>query len=237
MTNGIDLMKITKPYSARLILPFIIILQIATTPLYAGELSGKVVGITDGDTLTLLVPGNRQVKIRLSEIDAPERNQPYGAKSKTALSNLVFGKTIFVKDTTSDRYGRTVGRVHTNSADVSAEMVRSGAAWVYTKYASDPTLPVLQKDAKHNKMGLWMLDNPIPPWEWRKGTRNGKTSIGTGKGNSCLIKGNINRKGDHIYHVPSGRDYAATVINTSKGERWFCSETEAQQAGWRAPRN
>ena len=83
-------------FAARLLLLSFILLVTATTSLGADEIKGKVVGITDGDTLTLLVSGNRQVKIRLSEIDAPEKNQPYGAKSKTALSEIVFGKNITV---------------------------------------------------------------------------------------------------------------------------------------------
>jgi endonuclease YncB( thermonuclease family) len=102
---------------------------LAVLPAGAAELVGKVVGITDGDTLTLLV-GRREVKIRLAEIDTPERRQPYGSRAKEALSKLAFGKRARVVVVDQDRYGWTVGRVYVGDVDVNAELVRRGAAWV-----------------------------------------------------------------------------------------------------------
>ena len=197
----------------------------------AADLSGKVVAIADGDTFTLLTADKQQVKIRLAEIDAPESGQPYGNKSKQALSGLVFGKDVRVVVQTKDRYGRTVGRPYLEDLDICAEMVRMGAAWAYREYLIDRSLLTLEADAKAGKRGLWGLSEAqaMPPWEWRRsGTGN---ATGT-----CQIKGNINSKGDRIYHVPDSRSYGATRINTSRGERWFCSEAEARAAGWRAPR-
>ena len=209
-----------------------ILLLLAAVPTLGADLTGRVVGISDGDTFTVLTADKQQIKIRLAEIDAPESGQPYGNKSKQVLSGLIFGKDVRVVVQTTDRYGRTVGRPYVGDLDVCAEMVRIGAAWAYREYLIDRSLLTLEADAKADKKGLWGLSEAqnMPPWEWRR----------SGDGNqsgSCQIKGNINSKGVRIYHVPGSRSYGATRINTSKGERWFCSETEAKTAGWRAPRN
>jgi len=110
-------------------------------------LHGKVVGITDGDTLTLLV-GSRQYKIRLAEIDTPERRQPYGTKARQELSELAFGKEIIAKVQDIDRYGRTVARLYVDDIDISAELVRRSAAWVYRQYVTDKSLYDIEKEAR-----------------------------------------------------------------------------------------
>ena len=134
---------------------------------------------------------------------------------------------------TTDRYGRTVGRPYVGDLDVSAEMVRIGAAWVYRQYLRDDNLLILEAEAKEAKRGVWGLSEAqnMAPWEWRRVGNSALTTTQSG----CNIKGNINSKGDWIYHVPGSRSYAQTKINESKGERWFCSEAEARAAGWRAP--
>lgn len=136
---------------------------------FAESYQGRVVGITDGDTFKLLVTGNRQIKVRLAEIDTPETAQPYGSKAKQELSSLIFGKSATVNVMDIDRYGRTVGRVYADGVDVNAEMVRRGAAWVYRRYAKDQSLFRLETEAKQEKRGLWSLPESerIPPWEWR----------------------------------------------------------------------
>ena len=144
-------------------------------PLSAAEYAGRVVGVSDGDTMTLLVPDGssfKQVKIRLGEIDTPESAQPYGTRAKQALSDLAFGKQARVIEQDRDRYGRTVGRVYVGNLDVNAEMIRQGAAWVYRQYAKDPSLYRLEEQAKAAKRGLWALPEAqrCPPWDWRKGT-------------------------------------------------------------------
>ena len=199
---------------------------------HAADLSGRVVAIADGDTFTLLTADKQQVKIRLAEIDAPESGQPYGNKSKQTLSGLIFGKDVRVVVQTTDRYGRTVGRPYVDDLDICAEMVRMGAAWAYREYLIDKGLLTLESDARSNKRGVWGLSEAqnMPPWEWRQ-------SGGQNTSGGCQIKGNINSKGDRIYHVSGSRSYGATRINESKGERWFCSEAEAKAAGWRAPMN
>jgi endonuclease YncB( thermonuclease family) len=93
-------------------------------PSIAAEIVGRVVGIPDGDTLTVLADGNRQTKVRLAEFDTPESGQPYGSRARQILSDLAFGKSVQVVVQDTDRYGRTVGRVYAGSLDVNAEMVR-----------------------------------------------------------------------------------------------------------------
>lgn len=148
-------------------------------PTYAAEvLSGRIVGVQDGDTVTLLTSDKRTVKIRLAEIDAPELKQPYGQKSKQILSGLAFDKEAVVTVQDIDRYGRTVGRIEIDGLDVNAEMVRQGAAWVYRRYASTPALYEIEAEARQEGRGLWHLPEAdrIPPWEWRRRPKTGDGS-------------------------------------------------------------
>ncbi len=133
-----------------------------------GYIYGTVVGITDGDTLKLLTADKKTIKIRLAEIDTPERQQPYGKRAKQELSDLAFQKQVAVKVVTIDRYGRTVGRIYIGDLDISAEMVRVGTAWVYRKYAKDQNLYRLEEEARSEKRGLWGLSESqrVPPWDW-----------------------------------------------------------------------
>ena len=142
----------------------------------AAEITGRVVGIADGDTLTVLDEARRQIRVRLAEIDTPESGQPYGSRAKQALSDLAFGKSVRVVMQDTDRYGRTVGRVYAGSIDVNAEMVRQGAAWVYRKYNRDPSLLRLEQEAREGRRGLWALPEAerTPPWEWRATKRSGQ---------------------------------------------------------------
>ncbi len=200
----------------------------------AADLNGRVVSVADGDTFTLLTSENQQFRIRLAEIDAPESGQPYGKSSKQALSRLIFGKDVRVVIQATDRYGRIVGRPYLDSVDVSEEMVRLGAAWVYPDYVIDQALFDIENEARAASRGVWGLHQSqrVEPWNWRRGLGSAG-HLPTG----CMIKGNINRKGDQIYHAPGTRSYGATRIDESKGERWFCNKQDAENAGWRAPRN
>ena len=113
---------------------------------------------------------NRQIKIRLVQIDTPERKQPYGARAKQALSDLIFGKEIFTNVETVERYGRSVARLCVDDLDISAEMLRQAAAWVYRKYATVESLYEIEKEAQGAGHGLWALPEAqrVPPWEWRR---------------------------------------------------------------------
>jgi len=149
-------------------------LALLAGPLLAAEYNGKVVGVSDGDTLTLLVADGasfKQIKVRLGEIDTPESKQPYGERAKQTLSDLAYNKQARVVVQDTDKYGRTVGRVYVGGVDVNAEMIRQGAAWVYRQYLKDQSLLALEAEAKSAKRGLWALPEAqrMPPWEWRHG--------------------------------------------------------------------
>lgn len=138
-----------------------------------------MVGITDGDTITVLDHQNQQHTIRLAEIDAPERGQPWGDRSRQGLSTLVFGKSVSVQQTDTDRYGRVVARVFSDGRDVNRAMVEEGAAWAYRDYLTDDTLIATEARARQSRAGLWSMSDAqtVAPWEWRKGVRVGSGTI------------------------------------------------------------
>lgn len=133
----------------------------------ASVLQGKVVRVLDGDTIEVL-QGQKPVRVRLLNIDAPEKNQPFGRWSSDQLRRLVAGQSVTVSYTQTDRYGRVLGRVVTaNGTEANRQQVLKGAAWVYDRYNTDNSLPALQREAQTQKRGLWVDGNPMPPWEWR----------------------------------------------------------------------
>lgn len=143
----------------------------------AAVFSGRVIAVTDGDTVKVLVDGRDQRIVRLAEIDAPEKSQPWGNRSRQALSALVFGKTISVQQTDTDRYGRVVARLFVDSHDVNRAMVEQGHAWAYRQYLTDETLVATEARARARRVGLWSMSDQqtVAPWEWRQGAR-----VGTG---------------------------------------------------------
>lgn len=161
----------------------VLFLFFLSTAAIANDINGRVVGVTDGDTLTLLTDSKEQIKIRLAEIDTPESRQPYGSRAKQALSDLVYGKQARLSATEKDRYGRTVGRVYVGNVDVNAELIRQGAAWVYRQYAHDPALFALEDEARKMKRGLWALPEAerMPPWEWRHGGQTLRGQVNTAR--------------------------------------------------------
>jgi endonuclease YncB( thermonuclease family) len=136
----------------------------------------RVVGVTDGDSITVLDAQNQQHRVRLAEIDAPERGQPWGDRSRQALSALVFGKTVSVQQTDTDRYGRVVARIFADGQDVNRTMVEQGAAWAYRRYLTDETLLATEARARRQRVGLWSMSDAqtVAPWEWRQGVRVGQ---------------------------------------------------------------
>lgn len=115
-----------------------------------------------------LMDSRKAVRIRLINIDAPEKKQDYGRWSTDMMKSLVAGKTVTVTYFQRDRYGRILGQVYApDGMNVNQFMVRAGAAWVYEQYNTDPVLPVLQNEARQQKRGLWSDADPVPPWIWR----------------------------------------------------------------------
>jgi micrococcal nuclease len=129
-------------------------------------LAAQVIGIADGDTMTLLVDRG-PLKIRLANIDAPEKKQAFGQRSKESLSNLCWGKDAMYQAQTIDKYGRTVAVVTCGGIEANRAQVERGMAWVYAKYNADPSLPKVMATAKASGKGLWADKAPIPPWEFR----------------------------------------------------------------------
>lgn len=141
---------------------------------WADVLIGRVVSIADGDTLTILEDGRKQHKIRLAGIDAPERAQPFGKRSKEHLSSLVFDRRVIIETDKKDRYRRTVGKVIIDGRDANLAMVESGFAWHYKKYELEQALADrllyadAEREARKMQRGLWIEPAALAPWDWRR---------------------------------------------------------------------
>lgn len=144
---------------------------------HADTLTGRVVGISDGDTLTLLDMANVQHRVRLSGIDSPEKGQAYGKHCKESLSELAHGHAVTVESVKQDRYGRVIGKVFVGDQDINLEQIRRGCAWHYKKYQNEQILDdrlvyaEAEASAKAAKLGLWAEPEPLAPWAWRKARR------------------------------------------------------------------
>lgn len=141
-------------------------------------IAGKVVGVSDGDTVTVLDAAMAQHKIRLARIDAPEKAQSYGQRSKENLSQIVFAKQVAVETNKTDKYGRKVGKILVNGVDANLEQVRAGFAWHYKEYAREQSATDrdayarAETAARAARVGLWRDANPMAPWDWRHGGKN-----------------------------------------------------------------
>lgn len=139
----------------------------------AATLTGRVIKIADGDTLTILDAQNQQFKIRMAGIDAPEKKQPFGERSKQNLARLTFNRQVSVDWEKTDRYHRIVGKILVNGNDVNIQQIRAGLAWWYEKYRKEQSsadqrqYAEAEQLARRQKVGLWQEPNPTPPWEWR----------------------------------------------------------------------
>ena len=203
----------------------------------AAALSGPARAI-DGDTIQL-----GGVRVRLHGIDAPESAQNCRARGRfwacgraatRALAGLVRGRRVACKERNRDRYGRVVAVCAVAGRDLNAWMVSEGWAFAYRQYSR--AYVAEETRARAARRGIWRGE-AVAPWDWRRGKRlAGARAPSRRGGNRCNIKGNIGSSGKRIYHVPGGRYYGRTRIDTSRGERWFCTEGEARAAGWRRSR-
>ena len=208
---------------------FIIMIFVAAWAASASAQEGPA-RVIDGDTLD--IAGER---IRLHGIDAPEKDQTCsidgqkwacGIAAWGYLVQLLAGQIVTCDPRDIDQYGRTVAVCFADHQDINATMVAEGWALAYQEYSLN-YVPQ-ERGAQAAGLGMWQGDF-VPPWDWRRGTK----LEGSGVVPECAIKGNIARDGERIYHVPSGRYYGVTVMDLASGERWFCTETEAVEAGWR----
>ena len=143
-------------------------LIILSSYLFSLELIGKVVKVSDGDTVTILTSDKTQHKIRLNDIDAPEKKQAFGNKSKDNLAKYIAGKTVTVQYQKKDKYKRILGTIYYNNTDINLQQVKDGYAWVYKKYSNNQTYYKAEKLARDKRVGLWVDKNPLEPWEFRK---------------------------------------------------------------------
>lgn len=169
----------------------------------AHAFQGKVVGVADGDTITVMNNGKGE-KIRLYGVDSPEKAQDFGQKAKQFTSDMVFGKVVNVETVVKDRYGRTVGIVKIDGKCLNEEIIRRGMGWLYRQYCDKPMCSQwmkLEEAAKSSKAGLWSVANPISPWEFRhpgkKTTANNPSGINTAPG---PLHGNTS---SNVFHAPT----------------------------------
>jgi len=224
----------------------------ACTANTAPNISGRS-HIVDGDTIAI-----GETHIRLDGIDAPETDQvcldatgkrwTCGITARDELTKHVGEREVSCIVRGHDRYGRTIGACSVNGEDLNGWMVRQGLALAYVHYSREY---VAQEDeARTAQRGMWQ-GAFIAPWDWRH--RNKQTVVlgalsvpvtaqaellapASSEGApspECTIKGNVNHDGERIYHLPGSLAYAKTRMDKGLGERWFCTETEAQAAGWR----
>nr|WP_314899681.1 thermonuclease family protein [uncultured Deefgea sp.] len=144
-----------------------IVFFLFSSSLHAEMLSGQIIGISDGDTATLLTNDRKPIKIRLGQIDEPEKEQAFGEKSKQSLSELIYGKNVTVETETKDQYGRTVGKVLVGGKDINLEQIKRGMAWFYVEFGHDASYRNAESKAKTEKVGLWADPAPTAPWKWR----------------------------------------------------------------------
>lgn len=217
----------------------------STSPPTTADRSGRA-SVIDGDTIE--IHGER---IRFHGVDAPESGQTCkdadgdkwrcGQKAAYQLSDKLGARTVSCEKTDTDRYGRTVARCSVDGEDVGRWLVSNGWARAFTRYSGDYVGEELE--AKESKLGIWRGEH-VAPWDYRA---EGRTKITTpsapvqlmdsgSQSSGCAIKGNINKHGECIYHVPGSRYYSRTKISPSKGEQYFCTVAEAVAAGCRSPR-
>lgn len=147
----------------------IIVLFLLPIFILAQEFTGTVIQVCDGDTVWIKDTSGKEIKIRMFGIDAPEKKQTYGPEAKTALSNYILNKNVVVKVNTIDMYGRSVSTIYVNELNINEEMVKTGNAWWYKAYdRKDKNMELFEKTAKDAKIGLWNIEKPQEPWQYRR---------------------------------------------------------------------
>lgn len=150
----------------------LLIFLILVFELMMAQTTAKVIKISDGDTITVLLEGNVQKKLRLAEVDSPESGQAFGKNAKNFTSQAVFGKEITFIETDTDRYGRTIAKVYyDNNKYLSEELIRAGLGWWYHHFSDNADLGKLENEAREKKLGLWNDSRAISPWEYREKKR------------------------------------------------------------------
>ncbi len=200
-------------------------------PVPLNENFSGITRVIDGDTIHV-----GDTRVRLEGIDAPESTQTCkratgeewacGTEATHTMRTMAEGKQVVCRNHGLDKYGRTLGTCFVDGRDINREMVKLGLAWAYVKYSVAYTTE--EAEARRTKIGIWQGE-ALPAWDFRARawTRTEEQAPA-----GCPIKGNVTANG-HIYHMPWSQWYDKVRIDGHPNKRWFCSETEAQQAGWR----
>lgn len=156
---------------------FMFAMAVAQPTLSSEVIPGLIVGVADGDTVTLLTPDKNQVKIRVQGIDAPEKSQAFGTVARQAMAKAVFQKNVQARCPSTDRYGRKICVIYVNGVDAGLQLVNQGLAWHYKQYSKEQTsddrmnYAYAEENARAQRVGLWTEPNPMAPWDFRKNKR------------------------------------------------------------------
>ena len=191
---------------------YCLLFLLALLPLVASAamgqtLFGKVTRVVDGDTVAFKVHKGPVEKVRLADIDTPERDQPWGTEATTALRKWSMTKPARIEVVDTDRYGRLVATLWVDDESINRRLVKEGHAWVYRKYLRDPSLIKLEARAKSTRAGLWSSNNVIEPSDWRKSQRSRKPVSAANDG----LSGPVKKSRSGICHAPGSTYYARTL--------------------------
>ena len=198
---------------------WLVAFALASSVPFAQDFNAKVIGVADGDTISVLRDG-RRVTIRLDGVDCPEGGQDFSQRAKSFTSQMVFGKSVTVVPKELDKYGRLVARVIADGQDVSLALVQAGLAWHYKQYSSDKALAAAEVAARRAGAGLWSVTSPMPPWEFRHPSSGVVADAQTGP-----YHGNVSSR---VFHRPGCQHY-----NCKNCTAVFKSREEAIAAGYR----
>lgn len=217
------------------------LLLLLASPLLA-DLSGRVVAVADGDTITVRTDDRRTVKVRFNGIDCPEKGQAFGKHAKEFTSRHAFGQRVTIREHGIDRYGRVIGDVVLGDGRVlNAELVRAGLAWHYKEYSTDPYLAKLEKEARIARIGLWIDPKAVSPWVFRRSEKASRGAIAvpapvepkthtalkpsSQSGEPLLLHGN---RRSRVFHGPGCPNYTCSNCSVE-----FATRAEAEASGYR----
>lgn len=205
---------------------FVTALCLFTTPSWAGVLTGKVIHVADGDTITVRDSRDQKHKIRLYGIDCPESGQEYGKEATRHAARLADGREVRVVKYDKDRYGRIVGVVLVDGVNVNQSLIENGYAWKYRQYCKESFCSDwrrLEKQARKARTGLWADERPVPPWEWRRDQREGRSvafNLFDWLGSATVVNrsysGNVNSR---VFHAPECDHYDCKNCRESFDDR------------------
>jgi endonuclease YncB( thermonuclease family) len=196
----------------------------------AETFAAKVIAVMDGDTVMVLragdggtagysmrgLRGGQKIKIRLANIDAPEKAQSFGKQSRDSLLQMVGGKTVQIDSRAVDQYGRIVGLISVDGLNVNEEQVKRGAAWEYSHYHSDKTYVEFQRAARQEQRGLWAQANPQAPWQWRKSHPLNKSDLQTSLHGASALPAPV-----MLYYLECGNKRRCSQMATCDEARFY----------------